>query len=272
MSLFFIFSKYIRENVESLAIEVVESVLHRMKLDIPEWEKEQAIAIYVELLSYFGESLINEGKDLVPDTFIVWSKRNAAMQVSSRGKISEIAVRYSPTRDVFTEILTKISIDLGLSVKENALIIKRINTMLDISLNETVFAFERLLDEAREETKKELAALSAPIIPVKDGVVILPLVGYIDSYRANYIMEYVVPKIADMDINHVIADFSGIFTINIDIAEHIHQIGSMLQLMGIHVITTGLRPELAQLVINSRINISAIETFANVKKALESIK
>jgi rsbT co-antagonist protein RsbR len=258
--------------VESLATEVVEGVLHRMKLDIPEWEKEQAISIYVELLRFFGASFINEGKDLVPDTFVDWSKRNAAMQVSSRGKISEIAVRYPPTRDVFTEILTKISIELGLSVKENALIIKRINTMLDISLNETVFAFERLLDEAREEMKKELAALSAPIIPIKDGIVILPLIGEIDSYRANYIMEHVVPKMAEMDINHVIADFSGIFKINVDIAEHLNQIGSMLQLMGIHVITTGLRPELVQIVVNSRINISTIETFANVKKALESIK
>jgi rsbT co-antagonist protein RsbR len=59
---------------------------------------------------------------------------------------------------------------------------------------------------------------------------------------------------------------------NVDTAEHFHQIGSILQLMGIHVITTGLRPELAHIVVNSHINISAIETFVNVKKALESIK
>ncbi|OMP67344.1 STAS domain-containing protein [Domibacillus epiphyticus] len=272
MSLFFDFSKYINENGESLAIEVVEGVIHRMKLDIPDWEKEQAIAIYVELLRFFGESLIQESEDIVPDTFIDWSKRNAAMQVSSGRKISEIAVRYPPTRDVYTEILTRISIELGLSVKENALIIKRINTMLDISLNETVIAFERLIDEAKEETQKELAALSAPVIPVKNGIVILPLIGEMDHYRANYIMEHVIPKIADMEINHVIADFSGIFTINVDVAEYLHQIGNMLQLMGIHVITTGLRPELAQIVVNSRISISAIETYPTVKKALESIK
>ncbi|WP_046178381.1 STAS domain-containing protein [Domibacillus tundrae] len=272
MNLFLNFSTYIYENMESLAIEVVEGVLHRMKLDIPEWEKEQAINMYVELLRFMGESFGNEGKESVPEFFIDWSKKNAAMQISSRGKMSEIAVRYPPTRDVFTEIVTEISIELGLSVKENALIIKRINKLLDISLNETIFAFEQLFEEAREETQKELAALSAPIIPVKDGIVILPLIGDIDTYRANYIMEHVVPKIADMNINYVIADFSGIYTINVDIAEYLHQIGSMFQLMGIHVLTTGLRPELAQIVVNSHINISAIDTFANVKKALESVK
>lgn len=272
MNLFSHFSAYIHENVESLASEVVEGVLHRMKLHIPDWEKEQAINMYVELLKFLGESFVTEEQESVPTFFLEWSKKNAAMQISSGGKMSEISVRYQPTRDVFTEIVTEISIELGLSIKENARIIKRINTLLDISLNETIFAFEQLFEEAREETQKELAALSAPIIPVKDGIVILPLIGDIDSYRAHYIMEHVIPKIADMKINYVIADFSGIYTINVDIAEYLHQIGGMLQLMGIHVITTGLRPELAQILVNSHINISAIHTFANVKKALESVK
>ncbi|OES46600.1 STAS domain-containing protein [Domibacillus iocasae] len=272
MNLFLRFSTYIGENVESLALEVVEGVLHRLKLDIPQWEKKQAIDMYVSLLRFFGESLVNEDKELVPDFFIDWSKKNAAMQISSNGKISEIAVRYPPTRDVLLEIVTEISIELGLSIKENAFIIKRLNTLLDISLNETIFAFERLFEESREVTQKELAALSAPIIPVKDGVVILPLIGDIDTYRVNYIIEHVIPKIGAMDIHYLIADFSGIYTINVDIAEYLDQIGSMLQLMGICVLTTGLRPELAQIVVNSRINISSINTFANVKKALESVK
>jgi len=272
MNLIIDFSKYINENVESLANEVVEGVLHRMKLDIPEWEKDQAVSMYVELFSFLGESFINEGKESVPDTVITWSKKNAAMQVSSSKEISEIVVRYPPTREVFNEIVTQISIELGLSLKENALILKRINIMLDISLSETVFAFERLLNEAREETQKQMAALSAPLIPIKDDVVVLPLIGNIDFYRANYIMEQVLPKIGELDINHVIVDFSGIFNIDEAIAEHLDQMGTMLKLMGIHVIATGLRPELAQTVVNSRINFAELETFANVKRALESIK
>jgi len=272
MNLFSNFSKYINENVESLAAEVVEGVIRKIHLDIPESEKEQAIFMYVGFFEFLGESFIDEGKVPTPDSLIEWSKKNAAMQVSSGGEISEIVVRYPPTREVFTDILTEISIELGLSVKENAVILKRINTLLDVSLNETVFAFERLFNEARKETQKQLAALSAPIIPVKEDIVILPLIGNIDDYRANYLMEKVVPRLAGLDINHVIVDFSGIFEINEDIARHLHQIGNMLNLMGIHVITTGIRPELAQTMVNSRIDFSEIETFASVKRALESIK
>ena len=271
MSSFINFSAYISENVETLAIQVVESVLGRLELEIPVWEKEQANSMYVELLRFFGESFVEEEKEVAPDFFINWSRKNAEMQVSSQGRISAIAVRYSPTRTVLTEMLTKISQELGLSLEENALIIKRINIMLDSSLNETIFAYEQLYEEAKEQTKKEMAVLSAPIIPVKDGIVILPLIGDIDTYRVNYIMQHILPRIAEMDVKYLIVDFSGLYTVNTEIAEHLNQIGDMLKLIGIHVLTSGVRPDLAQVIVNSRINIASLKTFATVKKALETI-
>ncbi len=263
-------SNHLIANSESLAEEIVNGVLVSMKLDIPLWEKEQAIEMYIHFIKFLGESLINEEEE-IPETLIEWSKNNAARQISPKGKISEIMVRYSPTRGVFTDIMTKISIDFGLSLEDFSFIIKRINNMLDISLNETVFAFERLSDEYKEETQRELAELSAPIVLIQKGVAVLPLIGIIDSYRANYIMEKVVPKIAELQIDYIIADFSGMFTIDTDIARHLYEIGQMLNLLGIQTLTTGLRPELAKTVVNSGINLSDITTFANVKQALESL-
>ncbi|SDJ05193.1 STAS domain-containing protein [Alteribacillus bidgolensis] len=204
MAPFLNFSTYIHENAEPLAVEVVESVLNRMQLDIPNWEKEQAIAMYIELLKFFGESLMEEEKNGAPKALIEWSKKNAEMQISSKGEISEIVVRYPPTRDIFNEILTRISVELDLSVKENAYILKRINNMLDISLNETFFSFKCLSDKYNED---EPLKLSAPIVPIKDDIVILPLIGYIDKNRAEHLMDNVVPRIADMEVKHVIADF-----------------------------------------------------------------
>ncbi|WP_158738155.1 STAS domain-containing protein [Alteribacillus sp. YIM 98480] len=272
MTPFLHFSTYIHEKAEPLAVEVVDSVLNRMQLDIPDWEKEQAIAMYIELLKFFGESLMEEDKEAAPEALIKWSKKNAEMQISSDGEISEIVVRYPPTRDIFNEILTRISVELDLSLKENAYILKRINNMLDISLNETFFSFKRLSDKYKEDTQAELLKLSAPIVPIKDDIVILPLIGYIDKNRAEHIMDNVVPRIADMEVKHVIADFSGVLTINSQIALSLHQIGEMLRMMGVHVVTAGMRPELVQTVVSSNIELSGIESFANVKQALENIQ
>lgn len=271
MTIIFNVSNYLIEHAESLAVEIVEGVLHRTKLEIPKWEKEQAITMYIGFMGFLGESLIND-EDGVPKDLLIWSKKNAEGQVSSGGKISEIVARYPSTREIFIEILTRISLEFGLSIKETILIIKRINAMLDISLNETVFAFERFTDKIIDETQREMAELSAPVVPIKEGIAVLPLIGVIDSYRATYILEKVVPKISELQINHLIADFSGILTIDIEIARYLFRIEGILGLLGINTIVTGLRPELVQIVVKDGIDMSSFKTFAHVKQALESIK
>ena len=262
---------YFISNADSLALEIVEGVINRIKLNISEQEKEQAIFMYIDLMVFLGESLIKD-EDRVPDSLIAWSKKNAEAQVSSEKNISEIVVRYPPTREIFSEIITRISLELHLSLEENAFILKRINKIMDTSLNETIYAYERLSAEFREKTQREMAELSAPLVPVKEGIAILPLIGNIDYYRTQYIMEHVVSKIAEKQIDHLIADFSGILTINIEIANNLHQIGSMLRLMGVEVISTGMRPELAQTIINSGIVLSPSQVYSSVKQALENIK
>ncbi|WP_191562199.1 STAS domain-containing protein [Metabacillus idriensis] len=263
-------SKHLIENAESLAVDVVENVLHSIKAEIPEWEKTQAISMYIDLIGFLGESIIDD-KDIVPKDLIEWSKKNGEREAASEGRISEIAVRYPPTRNIFIEIMTRISVEFGLTLEENSFIIKRINSILDISLNETIFAFERLSDKIKEETQREMAELSAPIVPIRDGIAVLPLIGTVDSYRAAYILEKVVPKIAELQTQYLIADFSGIYNIDIEIAYYLYQIENVLSLLGINTIVTGLRPDLAKTVVNGGIDMSSIKTFAHVKQALESI-
>ncbi|MFD1032236.1 STAS domain-containing protein [Metaplanococcus flavidus] len=265
------FSSYISENAHSISKEVVEYVVSRSKTEISEEEKEAALSMYVKLLGFFSESLKNENEDFMPEHLIEWSKNNAQMQVNSEGKISDIIVRYPLTRDIFTDILIRISLEIELSSADTGHIIKGINRILDVSLNETVRAFEQLSDQSKAELQKELVSLSAPIVPIRDEVVVLPLIGYIDEERTKFIMETAVPKIAAMNVDYVIMDFSGVLTINTHVAVSLHQIGNMLRIMGIQVASSGMRPELVQVAINSNITMSSAFTFSTVKQALETI-
>lgn len=93
-----------------------------------------------------------------------------------------------------------------------------------------------------------------------------------DERRVRALTDTVIPKILDMGIDYVIVDFSGLLTINPHVAMALHQVGNTLRLMGIQVISTGLRPNLVQVAVNSGIKLSAIRTFASVKQALESLQ
>ncbi|SDH98453.1 rsbT co-antagonist protein RsbR [Planococcus glaciei] len=263
------FSAYINENVESISNQIVESVIGRMGLIISDAETEQAIAMYNQLLGFFSDVLIYKDEEVVPEELVKWSKNNAAMQVAGGGKISEIVVRYGPTREIVNEMFTDLSIELELTVREAGFILKRISQILDVSLNETFFAFERLSDQYQEETRKELTKLSAPIVPIKDDIVVLPLIGFIDEVRIRHIIDNVIPRLAEMNVRHVISDFSGLVMINAQVAEAIYQIGGTLRLMGIHIVVAGLRPDLAQTIVNTGMDMSMTESYATVKQALK---
>lgn len=264
-------SNHLIKNADTLANEIVKGVLERLKLVIPTEEKERAIQMYTSFLGFLGKSLITE-EEGVPGDLLEWSKKNAEDLVAAGGKLSEIVARYPGTREFFTEFLTSIGTEFKLSAPETIFLIKRVNVLLDISMNETVYAFERLSDNLMAKSQKEIAELSAPIVPIKDGVAVLPLIGVLDEYRITYIFEKVVPRIVDLQIRQLITDYSGILTIDEDIARYLSQFENILSLLGIQAIVTGLRPELAQTIVHAGINMSATRTFAHVKQALESIE
>lgn len=118
-------SNHLTTNAEELALEIVNGVLNNMELEIPDSEREQAIKMYVSFINFLAESLFT-GSDDVPDALLGWSKNNATGQVTEGGKISEILVRYPPTREVFTDLVTNISKQFGLSLDEHGSIIKQL--------------------------------------------------------------------------------------------------------------------------------------------------
>lgn len=261
---------YFAKNATLLAVQLVEGVLQKMNLIISEEEKQRAIEMYIKLFQFLGISIL-EGTDDIAEELLSWSKKNAEHQVSSGGKISEIAVRYPPTREVFLDLITKLTEVFGISFKDSKSIIIRFNSMLDVSLNETILAFEMLSERYEEKTQRELAELSAPVVLIQEGVAVLPLVGEINSYRAGYILEKGVPKIVALQLKYIIIDYSGILNLNQEIINNLKSIGDILVLLGIHVIVTGIRPELAFTVVNSGMDMSSFKTFTHVKHALEWI-
>ncbi|MFC3040545.1 STAS domain-containing protein [Virgibacillus xinjiangensis] len=266
------FAEYIEEKAESLAVDVVESVVKKAALSLPEWERNEAVHMYHDMWQFLGETIKIEEEDAIPSTLLDWSKKNAEMQVSAGKEILEIIVRYPPTREVFNEIVTKISKELKLTVEENSYILKRIGRLLDVSLNETIYSFKRMSDKQQEEVQKDLIKLSAPIVPVEDDVVIIPVVGDITPAVVQHMMDSVIPKVAEMEVNYVIVDYSGTLTIDTQIAESLHQLGNMMRVMGIKVLLAGFRPDMVWNMMDSNIDMTAMASHATVKQALEYLR
>ncbi|ERN54409.1 STAS domain-containing protein [Alkalihalophilus marmarensis] len=261
---------HIKENASQLAEQVVDDVLAKIDLIISKEETDLAVCMYTTFMNFIGDTLDTREKG-VPAELIEWSKSNAWAIVEAGGKVSDIIVRYPPTREVFAEMVETFSAQFELSTHDALYVLTRINEMLDISLDETVIAFEKLSDQYKDKMQKEVKELSAPIVPLQDGVAVLPLMGSITKERADYIQEKVVPKIPQLNIECLIIDFSGISTINETTANHIHQIGDVLRLLGIRIITSGISPQLALTSVKGGLDMARVRSYSSVQQALQHI-
>lgn len=118
-------------------------------------------------------------------------------------------------------------------------------------------AQERLLETVRE--------LSTPAIPIYDGILVLPLVGNIDTGRASQVMEAVLNGIAREHASVVIVDVTGVPIIDTGVANHLVQVTQAAQLLGARCMLVGIKPEVAQTLVQLGVDLSSIVTRSDLQ-------
>ncbi|PLT29469.1 STAS domain-containing protein [Peribacillus deserti] len=126
-----------------------------------------------------------------------------------------------------------------------------------------------ITEKSVKAIEKEMLELAAPIVPIKKGVAVLPLIGDFNESRAAHITETVIPKISKSNISMLIIDFSGIHVFDTFVAQHFFQIRDILKLLGISPVITGIRPALAQTAVQLGINLSDVQAYSSVQQVLE---
>ncbi|MDZ5710616.1 STAS domain-containing protein [Jeotgalibacillus haloalkalitolerans] len=264
------FASYLKQNGEELGEKLLVYSLGKVDVEIPQAMIEESRRNNGRFFKFFSDTLHVEEEISVEEKFLKWSRENIEEQVSMMDKLSSLIRPYPDTRMYFSDLIGTICLQMELSTKDTLFVLNRLNFILDINMRESILLFERYKNRINEESRKEILELSAPIVPIQPGVVVLPLVGKIDSARAEHLMTKTIPAISDMDLDCVIIDFSGIVTIDNEVAGHVFDITNVLKLLGIDVNVSGLRPELAQHIVLNGISFKDIQTFSNVEQAIKN--
>lgn len=111
--------------------------------------------------------------------------------------------------------------------------------------------------------------LSTPLLPIADGVVVLPLVGAIDSQRAQQVIEVLLGGIGEHSARVAILDITGVQVVDTATANVLLQSARAAQLLGTKVMMTGIRPEVAQTLVALGVDLDTIQTFATLRQAVQ---
>ncbi len=118
--------------------------------------------------------------------------------------------------------------------------------------------------------KIALQELSAPLIPVFDNITVMPLVGTIDTERAKRIMENLLQGVVKHRAEVVLIDITGVPVVDTMVAHHIIQASEAVRLVGAKCLLVGIRPEIAQTIVNLGIDLSQVITKNSLQKGIES--
>ena len=124
---------------------------------------------------------------------------------------------------------------------------------------------ERVINEQQEAIRE----LSTPVLQIRERLLILPIIGVLDSQRARQLTQQLLGAIRDNRAAVVVIDITGVATIDRTVANHLVQAVEASRLMGASTIVTGLSPEVTQTLVDLDVDLSMMHTVGDLQGGLE---
>jgi predicted ATPase/GAF domain-containing protein/tRNA A-37 threonylcarbamoyl transferase component Bud32 len=125
-----------------------------------------------------------------------------------------------------------------------------------------------LQEEIIRVQNARLAELSTPMIPITDRIMVMPLVGMMDSERAQRVLTAALLGVQSNRAEVVIIDITGVTLVDSDVASTLVRTAGALKLLGAQAVITGIRPEVARTLAGLEIEFGAIVTRGTLQSAI----
>lgn len=123
--------------------------------------------------------------------------------------------------------------------------------------------------EALGRHQAAIRELSTPVIRVYDRVLLLPLVGALDSHRAHQVMEAVLLSIVEAQARCIIIDIAGVPVVDTRVADHLLKTTAAVRLLGAQTILTGITAQVARTMVQLGVDVSSMHTVSRLSDGIE---
>ncbi len=149
-------------------------------------------------------------------------------------------------------------------LQDGALVLARNVTAQRRAERERVAMQEQII-QAQQAALREL---STPLMPIADGVVVMPLIGVIDSARAQQIMESLLHGVSEYKARVALIDITGVKVVDTQVAGVLLRAAQAVRMLGSQVVLTGISPEIAQTLVHIGAEIRNVKTKATLQEGI----
>ncbi len=153
----------------------------------------------------------------------------------------------------------------GKALKAYLSLLKVVFLDMGLTIDTYINRREQLIGKQREAMRE----LPTPVLQIRERILILPVVGLLESYRAYQLTEQLLESISATRAKAAIVDITGVPIVDSRVANHLLQTVSAARLMGATVILTGLSPQIAQALVAIGVDLSQVKTTVDLQSGLE---
>ena len=193
----------------------------------------------------------------------------------SRRHVGAVHARIELPNDIFiagmSEVRNQIARELGaLQPRSDDLedMIAAIGKLLALETFLAIDELTRIQREKLEEASQAIIEMSTPVTPIWEGMLLLPLVGIMDSIRARDVMNKTLSKIAETRSRVFVLDIGGVAAMDTAVANQIIKISKATRLMGCETIVSGISPAVARTLVELGVAVDEVRTTATLQDAI----
>ncbi|MGI5839753.1 MAG: STAS domain-containing protein [bacterium] len=136
-------------------------------------------------------------------------------------------------------------------------------------LSIVALAFINERENVVRRQEEAIRELSTPVLQVREGMLIIPIFGVLDSHRARQLTEQLLRSIRARRAKVVVMDITGVPTIDTKVANHLVQTMEASRLLGAAVIVTGISPEIARTLVTLGVDLSRLRSLVDLQGGIE---
>lgn len=249
--------------------------------------EDQVIEVYTDCLQWMEDN--SNMLDYIPSTFLENLSDENSLAVAKwksfcRAEINEKYIESQITLSTlfatkgisfetfhsymmfYYEKMEQLLVDSGLTDYE---VFRSFRKLLRVAEAVIVDVYHEVQQKEILEQNELLKKLSTPISELWEGILFLPVIGYLTQERIQQIMQTTLDAIGQKQTLVLVLDISGLDSINSSQADSLIKISKATSLMGCHTIISGISPTIAEVIVSIGANLSELHTKSNLKSALQ---
>lgn len=120
-----------------------------------------------------------------------------------------------------------------------------------------------------EQQRATIRALGVPVLPISQGILVIPLVGTFETERIQELRDRSLHAVQEMGAHHLVLDMTGVTIVDRDLAHGVLEVAQAVRLLGAHTVLVGVRPEMAEALVSLGVNFETLHTAATLQEGLK---